>query len=62
MAFGLVYTFAFIYAFSSIANFGILARQRSQLLPLLLVVLCLPMNPKAKRRSQRIPESASASR
>jgi hypothetical protein len=41
-AFALVYTFAFIYAFSSIVNFGILARQRSQLLPLVLVLLCIP--------------------
>lgn len=41
-AFALVYTFAFIYAFSSINNFGILVRQRSQLLPVLFVVLCIP--------------------
>jgi hypothetical protein len=56
VAFAVVYTFAFIYAFSSIVNFGILARQRSQLLPLVFVLLCIP------RGSQRIPESASASR
>ena len=42
VAFGLVYTFAFIYAFSSVVNFGILARQRSQLLPLLFMILCIP--------------------
>jgi hypothetical protein len=42
-AFALVYTFAFIYAFSSINNFGILVRERSQLLPVLFVVLCLPL-------------------
>jgi hypothetical protein len=42
VAFALVYTFAFIYAFSSLGNFGILARQRSQLLPVLFVVLCIP--------------------
>jgi hypothetical protein len=42
MAFAIVYTFAFIFAFSSIVNFGILARQRSQLLPVLFVLLCLP--------------------
>ena len=41
-AFALVYTFAFIYAFSSIVNFGILARERAQLLPFLFVVLCIP--------------------
>jgi hypothetical protein len=42
VAFAVMYTCAFVYAFSSIANFGILARQRAQLLPLVLVVLCIP--------------------
>jgi hypothetical protein len=42
VAFAFVYLFAFIYAFSSLVNFGILARQRSQLLPVLFVVLCIP--------------------
>jgi hypothetical protein len=32
----------FVYAFSSFANFGILARQRTQCMPLVLVFLCLP--------------------
>ena len=42
VAFVLVYTFAFVYAFSSIVNFGILSRQRAQLLPLVFVMLCIP--------------------
>ncbi len=42
VAFALVYTCAFIYAFSSIANFGLLARQRAQLLPIAFVMLCIP--------------------
>ena len=42
VAFALVYVCGFIYAFSSIENFGILARQRSQLLPILFVILCIP--------------------
>jgi hypothetical protein len=42
VAFALVYTFAFIYAFSSLQNFGLLARERSQLLPALFVILCIP--------------------
>jgi len=50
VAFVVVYTFAFIYAFSSIANFGILARERCQLLPALFVVLCIP-----RRRSEVCP-------
>lgn len=35
------YSIAFIAAFSSVANFGILARQRSLLLPILFVVLAI---------------------
>ncbi|HYT40617.1 MAG TPA: hypothetical protein VEN99_13935 [Acidimicrobiia bacterium] len=42
LVFGLVYTLAFIYAFSALGNFGILARERSQVLPALFVVLCIP--------------------
>ncbi|MBM3675065.1 MAG: hypothetical protein FJW88_08935 [Actinobacteria bacterium] len=34
---------AFVYAFSAFSNFGILARQRSQFLPLFLVLVCLPV-------------------
>lgn len=41
VAFAVAYTFGFVYAFSSVANFGVLARQRVQLLPLALVILCL---------------------
>jgi hypothetical protein len=61
VALTVVYTFAFIYAFSSIVNFGILARQRSQLLPVLFVVLCLPRG-QASQDVQRMPDSVSASR
>ncbi|MDQ1497316.1 MAG: hypothetical protein QOI86_656, partial [Actinomycetota bacterium] len=42
VVFGLVYTLTFIYAFSALGNFGILARERSQVLPALFVVLCIP--------------------
>jgi hypothetical protein len=34
--------FTFIYAFSAFSNFGILARQRCQVLPFFLALLCLP--------------------
>ena len=37
-----VYTLLFVYAFSSFANFGILTRQRVQVLPFVLVLLALP--------------------
>ena len=33
----------FVYAFSAFSNFGILARQRCQVLPFFLVLLCLPV-------------------
>lgn len=36
------YCTGFIIAFSNVGNFGILTRQRAQLLPFLLVLLCLP--------------------
>lgn len=36
------YTAAFVFAFASIANFGILARQRAQVLPAVFVLLSLP--------------------
>ena len=40
--FALIFSAAFIVAFSSIANFGILARERVQVLPLLLVAFAVP--------------------
>jgi hypothetical protein len=42
VAFVVVYTLLFVVAFSSIANFGILARERTQLLPFFLVLLAVP--------------------
>lgn len=42
VVFSLVYTGAFIVAFSGFANFGILARQRVLMLPFFLVLLALP--------------------
>jgi hypothetical protein len=42
VAFVLVFTVLFVVAFSSISNFGILARERTQLLPFFLVLLAVP--------------------
>jgi hypothetical protein len=42
IAFVLVYTGLFVVAFASIANFGILARERIQVLPFFLVLLAVP--------------------
>jgi hypothetical protein len=42
VALSAAYTVGFIIAFSNVGNFGILTRQRAQLLPFLLVLLCVP--------------------
>ena len=36
----------FVIVFGSFANFGILARQRTQILPFLFILLCMPGRPK----------------
>jgi hypothetical protein len=41
VAFVVVYTAGFVVAFASIANFGILARERVQLLPFFFVLLAV---------------------
>jgi hypothetical protein len=42
LAFAAAYTVGFIVAFSSVANFGLLARERVQLLPVFLALLAVP--------------------
>ena len=42
VAHAIMYTVAFVFAFSAIANFGILARQRTQLYPIATVALAMP--------------------
>jgi hypothetical protein len=50
LAFSVGYVLVFVYALSSFSNFGILARQRVQALPLLLVPLALPVfRPRARK-------------
>jgi hypothetical protein len=55
VAFAASYAALFIVAFSSIGNFGILTRQRVQLLPLFLVLLCVP-----PKRAKDEPEPTPA--
>jgi hypothetical protein len=43
VAFALTYVGFFVFAFASVGNFGILARQRVQVLPFLLVLLAVPL-------------------
>lgn len=45
VAFALIYTGLFVVAFSSLANFGLLARERVQVLPLFLVLISVPPKP-----------------
>jgi len=61
----LVYLLAFAYAFSAIENFGILARQRAQLLPFAFVLLALPKRPGHDahgRRPRAEPATAEPAR
>ncbi len=52
------YSLMFAVAFSNVANFGILARQRAQLFPFLLVVLAVPLSRVAPAPDQpRAPSS-----
>ena len=44
VAYAFLYSLSFAYTFSSIGNFGILSRQRVQLYPLLVVLLCVPVD------------------
>jgi hypothetical protein len=54
VAFALSTVLLFAYAFSVIANFGILARQRTQILPYLFVLLAVPA---LSRRSPAAPRA-----
>jgi hypothetical protein len=57
----LAYTAMFVFAFGAIANFGILARERSQLVPFLFVFLALQALPK-RERARREPRAAKHQR
>lgn len=47
LVYATAFTVVFVVAFSYVGNFGILARQRTQMLPFFLVLLCMP--PVARR-------------
>lgn len=49
LVYGAAYALAFIFAFSYIGNFGILARQRTQMIPLALLTLAMPVAPRRPR-------------
>jgi hypothetical protein len=59
LLFVVTYSALFIFAFSSFANLGTLARERVQLFPLLVVLLCLPeVARRGRRRPPLGPETA----
>jgi hypothetical protein len=53
IAFVVIYSLLYVVAFSTISNFGILARQRSLVYPLVLVLLTLPAIHRDLRRRDR---------
>jgi len=58
VAFAIVYTGLFVIAFASFPNFGLLARERVQLLPLYFVLLSIPLpRPEAETLGPRVPQS-----
>lgn len=48
LALALTYTAIFVVAFSSLSNFGLLVRQRVQVLPFFLALLCVPSRQKVR--------------
>lgn len=60
VVFAATYLLIFVFAFSAIGNFGILARQRVQVLPLLLMLVCLP--PVAPRTGARTADERARRR
>ena len=56
VAFAVGYTAVFIFAFASISNFGILARERSQFFPVLFVLLAIPKRERGVTASDEVSE------
>jgi hypothetical protein len=54
VSFVVCYTLVFTFAFSAVGNFGILVRQRTQLLPIFVVLLALPIKSANDIRRDRI--------
>lgn len=58
VGFAVAFILVFCFVFSVVGNFGILARQRTQVLPMVFVVLSLPkpeLKPRGRRRGARTP-------
>ena len=59
VAFALAYSAMFVLAFSAIGNFGLLTRQRTQVLPLVLVLLAVPVRTRGSVDAQPAPDTTS---
>jgi hypothetical protein len=57
VALALIYTLLFVYAFASVGNFGNIARQRVQLFPMALVLICVPA--RTWRKGAEDPDESS---
>jgi hypothetical protein len=62
VVFCVAYVVGFIIAFSSFSNFGLLARERTQVLPLLLVLIAIPPVVRERPRRSAVPERVPALR
>ncbi len=58
MTYAIVYLLIFFFAFGTISNFGILARQRSQVMPFVFVLLAL--YPATRKTDQQKTETPRA--
>ncbi|MEQ8840684.1 MAG: hypothetical protein RIB98_06860 [Acidimicrobiales bacterium] len=61
VAYALSFTIVFVYLFSAMGNFGIIARQRVMTLPLILVIVALP-TAKDRIRQRRVAAHESEAR
>lgn len=52
VGYAVIYAVVFAFAFSAVSNFGILARQRTQLIPIIVLVLAIPVAPSLRSRRE----------
>lgn len=60
LVYATAYVLSFTFAFSVIGNFGILVRQRTQVLPLVFVLLAVPMALEPRERRAHPPETSTS--
>ncbi len=62
VAFSVTFAALFVYGFAALSNFGILVRQRTQVLPFVLVLAALPLARPRRRATPRPPRASINSR